>query len=86
LGIAFKNIIRNSSRNELPTYKSATYNSQRFEISKVRHIKSSILLTEKIERPTDNTKIKISDFGLSKIIKQFDEQGEQMTGQLGTCV
>jgi serine/threonine protein kinase len=46
----------------------------------------SILLTEQIERPTDNTKIKISDFGLSKIIKSFDSSREQMTGQLGTCV
>ena len=44
------------------------------------------MLTEKIERPTDNTKIKISDFGLSKIIKQFDSGRIQMTGQLGTCV
>jgi hypothetical protein len=43
-------------------------------------------LTEKIQRPTDNTKIKISDFGLSKIIKQFDDGRAQMTGQLGTCV
>lgn len=46
----------------------------------------SILLTEQIERPADNTRIKISDFGLSKIIKAFDYSGEQMTGQLGTCV
>ncbi len=47
----------------------------------------SILLTEKIEKPSDNTKIKISDFGLSKIISQVDSCGrEAMTGQLGTCV
>ena len=46
----------------------------------------SILLTDQIERPTDNTKIKISDFGLSKIIRSFDINKEQMTGQLGTCV
>ena len=45
-----------------------------------------MLLTEKIEKPTDNTKIKISDFGLSKIIKQFDNERDKMTGQLGTCV
>jgi hypothetical protein len=43
-------------------------------------------LTEKIERPTDNTKIKISDFGLSKIIRSLDNEKQQMTGQLGTCV
>jgi hypothetical protein len=46
----------------------------------------SILLTEQIERPADNTRIKISDFGLSKIIGTFDGNKEQMTGQLGTCV
>jgi len=46
----------------------------------------SILLTEKIERPTDNTKIKISDFGLARILRQFDSGKQQMTGQLGTCV
>jgi len=51
-----------------------------------RDLKSlNILLTEKIEKPTDNTKIKISDFGLSKIIKQFDNERDKMTGQLGTC-
>jgi len=50
------------------------------------NLNSSILLTEKIEKPTDNTKIKISDFGLSKIIKQFDNERDKMTGQLGTCV
>ncbi len=50
------------------------------------NLTTSILLTEKIERPTDNTKIKISDFGLSKIIKQFDSGTGKMTGQLGTCV
>jgi len=44
------------------------------------------LLTEKVERPTDNTKIKISDFGLARIIRQFDSVKQQMTGQLGTCV
>jgi hypothetical protein len=43
-------------------------------------------LTEKIEKPTDNTKVKISDFGLSKIIKNFDSRGDKLTGQLGTCV
>ena len=31
-------------------------------------------------------KIKISDFGLSKIIRSFDSGKQQMTGQLGTCV
>ncbi len=46
----------------------------------------SILVTEKIERPTDNTKIKISDFGLARILRQFDSGKQQMTGQLGTCV
>jgi hypothetical protein len=46
----------------------------------------SILLTERVERPADNTRIKISDFGLSKIIKTFDSSRETMTGQLGTCV
>lgn len=52
-----------------------------------RDLKSlNILLTEKIDKPTDCTKIKISDFGLSKIIKQIDGSKAQMTGQLGTCV
>lgn len=51
-----------------------------------RDLKSlNILLTDKIEKPTDMTTIKISDFGLSKIIFQLDTTKEAMTGQLGTC-
>ena len=51
-----------------------------------RDLKSlNILLTEKIEKRTDVSKIKISDFGLSKIIKQLGDSKEKMTGQLGTC-
>ena len=52
-----------------------------------RDLKSlNILLTEKMEKPTDWTRIKISDFGLSKIIKQLGDSKDKMTGQLGTCV
>ena len=52
-----------------------------------RDLKSlNILLTEKMEKPTDCTNIKISDFGLSKIIKRLGDPREKMTGQLGTCV
>jgi len=43
-------------------------------------------LRERIEKPTDNTDIKISDFGLSKLIKRIDNDKDKMTGQLGTCV
>lgn len=51
-----------------------------------RDLKSlNILLTDKIEKLTDMTTIKISDFGLSKIIFQLDTTKEAMTGQLGTC-
>ena len=50
-----------------------------------RDLKSlNILLTEKINKSTDSTKIKISDFGLSKILKSLD-LNNNMTGQLGTC-
>ena len=53
-----------------------------------RDLKSlNILLTNKIEKITDTTDIKISDFGLSKIIQKIDSGSFcQMTGQLGTCV
>lgn len=52
-----------------------------------RDLKSlNILLTDKMEKPTDWTRIKISDFGLSKIIKQLGDSKDKMTGQLGTCV
>ena len=53
-----------------------------------RDLKSlNILLTDKYELPSDNTKIKISDFGLSKILEKIDSDNFlQMTGQLGTCV
>jgi len=48
---------------------------------------NSILLTDKIEKLSDTTKIKISDFGLSKIIEKIDSGNfTPMTGQLGTCV
>ena len=53
---------------------------------KYKSLSNSILLTEKIEKPSDTTKIKISDFGLSKIIKHLDNEKDKMTGQLGTCV
>jgi len=46
----------------------------------------SILLRDKLEKPTDNTNAKISDFGLSKLIKRIDNDRDKMTGQLGTCV
>lgn len=50
-----------------------------------RDLKSlNILLTDKIEKPTDLTSVKISDFGLSKIINRLDSSKEAMTGQLGT--
>ena len=52
-----------------------------------RDLKSlNILLTSKIEKPTDMTSCKISDFGLSKIISKLDSAKEAMTGQLGTSV
>eukprot|EP00340_Litonotus_pictus_P000076 CAMPEP_0170523400 /NCGR_PEP_ID=MMETSP0209-20121228/8833_1 /TAXON_ID=665100 ORGANISM="Litonotus pictus, Strain P1" /NCGR_SAMPLE_ID=MMETSP0209 /ASSEMBLY_ACC=CAM_ASM_000301 /LENGTH=1000 /DNA_ID=CAMNT_0010811473 /DNA_START=663 /DNA_END=3665 /DNA_ORIENTATION=- len=52
-----------------------------------RDLKSlNILLTDKVEKITDTTKIKISDFGLSKIIEKIDSASFiPMTGQLGTC-
>lgn len=52
-----------------------------------RDLKSlNILLTKKIEQSDDISNIKISDFGLSKIIHRFGDPTEKMTGQLGTCV
>lgn len=40
-----------------------------------------------MEKVTDTTKVKISDFGLSKIIEKIDYGNfAPMTGQLGTCV
>ena len=52
-----------------------------------RDLKSlNILLTSKIEKPTDMTSCKISDFRLSKIISKLDSAKEAMTGQLGTSV
>ncbi len=45
------------------------------------------MLTDKVEKINDTTKIKISDFGLSKIIEKIDSGNFiAMTGQLGTCV
>ena len=50
-----------------------------------RDLKSlNILLTENISKSSDLTKIKISDFGLSKILKSLDINNN-MSGQLGTC-
>ena len=50
-----------------------------------RDLKSlNILLTNKISNSNDLTSIKISDFGLSKILNKFDKK-EIMTGNCGTC-
>ena len=50
-----------------------------------RDLKSlNILLTENISKASDLTKIKISDFGLSKILKSLDINNNN-SGQLGTC-
>lgn len=47
----------------------------------------SILLTEKIDKSGDTSRVKITDFGLSKIIKRIDNNKcEMMTGMLGTTV
>ena len=47
-----------------------------------RDLKSlNILLTDKIEKSTDTTDIKISDFGLSRLY----QKSCILTGQLGTC-
>ena len=47
-----------------------------------RDLKSlNILLTDKIEKNTDTTDIKISDFGLSRLY----QKSCLLTGQLGTC-
>lgn len=52
-----------------------------------RDLKSlNILLADKIEKTTDTTTVKISDFGLSKIITRLDSAKGTMTGQLGTTV
>lgn len=52
-----------------------------------RDLKSlNILLADKIEKTTDTTTVKISDFGLSKIISRLDSAKGTMTGQLGTTV
>ena len=50
-----------------------------------RDLKSlNILLTNKIVNSNDLTSIKISDFGLSKILSRLDKK-EIMTGNCGTC-
>jgi hypothetical protein len=44
-------------------------------------------LTENIEKEGYTSRVKISDFGLSKVIKRIDKSNtELMTGMLGTCV
>ena len=49
-----------------------------------RDLKSlNVLLTEKIEKSTDITKCKISDFGLSKFLENIDNK--KLSGHLGTC-